>query len=68
MPLENGMKSPRKFTAWAGVLNLAMLFIGIIYISFGFFGYLKYGENTAGSITLNLPSDHYLAQSVKVSV
>ncbi|XP_039287154.1 proton-coupled amino acid transporter-like protein CG1139 isoform X1 [Nilaparvata lugens] len=66
MPLENEMDNPKRFGSAFGVLNCAMLPITILYTIVGFFGYLKYGENAAGSITLNLPGDQLLAQSVKL--
>uniref|UniRef100_A0A8D8ZIN1 Proton-coupled amino acid transporter 4 n=1 Tax=Cacopsylla melanoneura TaxID=428564 RepID=A0A8D8ZIN1_9HEMI len=66
MPLENEMKNPARFTSRLGVLNVAMIFLAAIYTGFGFFGYLKYGPDTAGSITLNLPQDDLLAQTVKL--
>lgn len=55
MPLENEMKNPRKFGSAFGVLNCAMLPITLLYTFVGFFGYLKYGDKTEGSITLALP-------------
>lgn len=57
MPLENEMKNPRRFGSAFGVLNCAMLPITLLYTFVGFFGYLKYGNETKGSITLNLPTD-----------
>lgn len=57
MPLENNMKSPQKFVGLFGVLNQGMTFVTLLYIVLGFLGYLKYGEATADSITLNLPGD-----------
>jgi proton-coupled amino acid transporter len=57
MPLENNMKSPRHFLGLGGVLNQGMAGVTLIYILLGFLGYLKYGETTEGSITLNLPVD-----------
>ena len=53
------MKRPQDFGGWHGVLNLSMLFVGILYIAVGFFGYLAYGEEAAGSITLNLPEGNW---------
>ncbi|CAH1389620.1 unnamed protein product [Nezara viridula] len=66
MPLENEMKNPRKFGSAFGVLNCAMLPITLLYTFVGFFGYLKYGNETKGSITLNLPTDQYLAQAARL--
>lgn len=66
MPLENEMNKPEKFASKCGVLNMAMLPIICLYSMVGFLGFLKYGTATQGSITLNLPTDHILAQSVKL--
>lgn len=68
MPLENNMKSPRHFLGLGGVLNQGMAGVTLIYILLGFLGYLKYGEDTEGSITLNLPIDEIAAQSVKILI
>ncbi|XP_075230425.1 proton-coupled amino acid transporter-like protein acs isoform X2 [Lycorma delicatula] len=66
MPLENEMKDPKLFGSPLGVLNCALMPITILYTVVGFFGYLKFGHKAEGSITLNLPSDEILAQSVKL--
>lgn len=57
MPLENNMQNPNHFIGCPGVLNTGMFFVVLLYASTGFFGYLKYGEEVAGSITLNLPTE-----------
>lgn len=58
LPLENNMKTPQDFGGWNGVLNTGMVIVTCLYTAVGFFGYLKYGENVKGSITLNLdPND-----------
>jgi proton-coupled amino acid transporter len=51
------MKNPQDFGGWTGVLNTGMVIVASLYTAVGFFGYLKYGEEVEGSITLNLPSD-----------
>lgn len=55
--LENNMKTPQNFRGTFGVLNVGMFVIVLLYILVGFFGYIKYGPDAAGSITLNLPMD-----------
>lgn len=55
MSLENNMKTPQNFIGCPGVLNTGMAFVVGLYSLVGFLGYLKYGEETQGSITLNLP-------------
>ncbi|XP_015588479.1 proton-coupled amino acid transporter-like protein pathetic isoform X2 [Cephus cinctus] len=68
MPLENNMKTPTHFIGCPGVLNIGMFCVVLLYTGVGFFGYVKYGDATEGSITLNLPRDEVLAQSVKVMI
>ena len=59
LPLENQMKTPRDMRGWNGVLNTSMTIVTCLYIAVGFFGYLKYGEDVLGSITLNLPVEQW---------
>merc|ERR1719260_732473 len=66
LPLENQMKTPADMKGWNGVLNTSMVMVSCLYIAVGFFGYLKYGENVTGSITLNLPVGQFLATLVKI--
>jgi len=66
LPLENSMKTPRDFGSWNGVLNTSMIIVGCLYTAVGFFGYLKYGSDIKGSITLNLPQGDLLAESVRL--
>ena len=47
---------------WVGVLNFSMVSIALLYIGMGFFGYLRYGESTESSITLNLPQSSPIAK------
>ena len=48
------MKSPSAFGGFNGVLNTAMMVVVCLYSAFGFFGYMTYGSQVKGSITLNL--------------
>ncbi|KAL1117199.1 hypothetical protein AAG570_004526 [Ranatra chinensis] len=68
MPLENNMKTPQHFVGICGVLNLGMSAVTMVYILLGFMGYWKYGLATEGSITLNLPTEEFAAQSVKILI
>ncbi|XP_055689577.1 proton-coupled amino acid transporter-like protein CG1139 [Lutzomyia longipalpis] len=65
LPLENEMKTPRHFGGPFGVLNKAMIVIVTLYVGMGLFGYINYGSDVLGSITLNLPPSEILAQCVK---
>lgn len=68
MPLENSMRTPQNFIGLCGVLNQGMSGVTLVYILLGFFGYVKYGNEAEGSITLNLPIEDYAAQIVKVLI
>jgi solute carrier family 36 (proton-coupled amino acid transporter) len=57
LPLQNAMKKPQSFTKIFGVLNVGMVLVTIIYLLLGTIGYWRYGENSAASLTLNLPAD-----------
>ena len=54
MPVENTMKSPQSFLGCPGVLNTAMIVVVSLYAVIGFLGYVRYGSDVLGSITLNL--------------
>lgn len=45
-----------------------MAVVVISYAVTGFLGYIKFGDETQGSITLNLPVEEIPAQSVKVMI
>lgn len=66
MPLENEMKTPKKFVTPCGILNIGMGTIVVLYAGMGFCGYIRYGAAIKGSITLNLPSDEALAKTVQL--
>lgn len=55
MSLENDMKNPTHFIGCPSVLNLGMGVVISLYTLVGYFGFLTYGSETKGSITLNLP-------------
>ncbi|CAN7946308.1 unnamed protein product, partial [Ixodes hexagonus] len=56
LPLENEMQNPQDFGGITGVLNTGMMTVVCLYTAIGFFGYLKYGSEVRGSITLNFPA------------
>ena len=64
LPLQNSMKNPSNFSRPLGVLNVGVGMQTILFISLGVFGYWKYGEEAKSSLTLNLPTDEVLAQTV----
>nr|XP_037871012.1 proton-coupled amino acid transporter-like protein pathetic isoform X1 [Bombyx mori] len=66
MPVENEMANPRRFLGCPGVLNTSMFIVITLYGVFGFFGYVQFGDDVKGSVTLNLPQDEIIAQSAKL--
>ena len=56
LPIENTMRHPQHFLGSFGVLNVSMAIITVLYTVIGFFGYVRYGDQVAASITLNLPA------------
>ena len=60
LQLHNKMKEKEAFLGKAGVLNLGLTIVICLYSAVGFYGYLKYGDDAKGSVTLNLPNDEWL--------
>ncbi|KAL0884072.1 hypothetical protein ABMA27_016096 [Loxostege sticticalis] len=56
LPVENTMAKPQHFLGCPGVLNITMSVVVMLYMLMGFLGYVKYGDEAMGSITLNLPT------------
>lgn len=54
LPLESSMADRKLHRR---VLSLAFLGITIVYVFFGFLGYIAYGDDTQDIVTLNLPND-----------
>jgi len=62
LPIENQMRAPKDMLGWNGVLSTSMSLVVALYVGMGFYGYLKFGEDIAGSISLNLPPGDIPAQ------
>lgn len=61
MPLENTMRKPQQFLGYPSILLIAMTIITVMYFTMGFFGFIRFGEEVRGSITLNLPTNEWPA-------
>lgn len=59
--IENAMSRPLELAGPpAYTLHRSMVIIVIMNSALGLFGYLRYGDRCAGSISLNLPQDNQL--------
>ncbi|KAL6734037.1 hypothetical protein Aduo_004622 [Ancylostoma duodenale] len=65
LPLENKMRKPQDMLGFFGVISISVAFICTVYVVVGFLGYLTYGDDLKGSITLNLDNSP-LDFSVKI--
>ncbi|XP_047989742.1 proton-coupled amino acid transporter-like protein CG1139 isoform X2 [Leguminivora glycinivorella] len=65
LPVENTMANPQHFLGCPGVLNITMTVVVLLYMVMGFLGYVKYGDASKGSITLNLPTSEIPALMAK---
>jgi len=48
------MRDPSAFPSIFGVLNVGMTIVCALYITIGFYGYIQFGDEAAGSITINM--------------
>ncbi|CAD6188657.1 unnamed protein product [Caenorhabditis auriculariae] len=55
LPIENQMNEPIHFITPNGVLNTSCFVVLFLYMTVGFFGYLRYGNDIKDTLTLNLP-------------
>ena len=53
------MRDKPAFIGWNGVLNLGLVITICLYQAVGFYGFLKFGNDAKGSVTLNLPDDDW---------
>lgn len=65
LPIESKMASPSMFAHPYGVLNVGMTVVVCLNVAFGFFGFLRFGEDAQGAITLNIPEYPYWFSPVK---
>ncbi|XP_029172043.1 proton-coupled amino acid transporter 2-like isoform X2 [Nylanderia fulva] len=68
LPLKNEMKNPNNFNKPLGVLNVGMVIVTAMFVAIGFLSYLKYGDEVAGSVTLNLAQEGVLPQCIKTAI
>jgi len=57
MPIYSRMKRQQQMGGLLGVINLSFAILLALYMVIGLFGYLRFGSQAAGSITLNLPRE-----------
>ena len=62
IPIQSGMKDPKKFPR---VLGTVMVAVTVIFISMGALSYAAYGSSTKTVVLLNMPQDNKLVNSVQ---
>ena len=48
------MRDPKAMPSLFGALNIAMMVIYALYLSVGLLGYIEFGSDVQGSVTLNI--------------
>lgn len=66
LSVERTSRNPKEFIRIGGTLDQAMIILMVMYASVGFFGYLKYGEDILGSITMNIKGTTALPQVITI--
>lgn len=66
LTLKSSMKKPHQFLGFPGVYCITIILTTMIYIPFGYFGYLHFGDETKASVMLNLPNNQYKGVIVKI--
>ena len=57
LPLYTRLKRQEQMRSLFGVINTSYVIILLVYFTIGLLGYLKFGSQVHGSITLNLPKE-----------
>ena len=54
LPLENKARERRWYGQTFGVLDLSMTLVVVAYITFGFYGYVEFGDKVSASVILDI--------------
>lgn len=68
MPIENRMANAAYFTGCPSILCVAIIIVIFLYSLIGSIGFLKYGSDVKGTLTLNLPDDEIYAQLTQIFI
>jgi len=67
LPMENKLRDPNEMVKKCGVVPTNMGIVTAIFTALGFFGYVAYGNQIKGTITLNLPKEPFY-QTITISL
>ncbi|XP_036334125.1 proton-coupled amino acid transporter-like protein CG1139 [Rhagoletis pomonella] len=64
--IEAKMKTPKSYVGITGVLSRSIFIVILLQLTFGFFGYWRYGDGIKSAILQSLPYDEILANIARV--
>ncbi|XP_017020750.1 glutamate transporter polyphemus-like [Drosophila kikkawai] len=68
LAIESKMETPQDLIGCCGMLNMSILVVLISYTVFGIFGYWRFGDKVASSISLNLPKREIVAMVSSIMI
>lgn len=68
MPIENNMRHPAAFVGCPSVICIVVVFVAVVYSSYGLLGYLAYGVGTLGPVSNNFSPKEIVAVMLKLCI
>lgn len=62
---ENATIDKRSLLGWNGLINLSLGMVLIMYVTVGFYGYIRFGADVKGSLTYSMPMTPWYYMIIK---